>query len=374
MSSSVASLEGEGASIPEDPVPPTKRKKSDQPEPDFTFTCTQVWRRWLDQNINTLVVGKMFADQAEADVILGTDTGNIIVINSNKKDVVLDTKADAIQTLLLHDVTRLGGSELLAGDSQGTIITFCREQILSKQSFGSSVKCLEVYFDALNGFEVVSGDMTGVITAFLPHWRLWRTSLYDETFKLPRAYLNDTDDPAIRCLLSVILPDAHGVDTHFILACDGSPYVHFLQKGTLTKSLELPCLINCMCYGYFVESTSPQKPHQVALGGNDGNVYILEDFKVRKLMNIDHPVTNVKRLKMEGTTDVLLCTGHMNGAQLYKDGRLIHQIETDDWIHGVGIGDIDKDGADEIAFSLLNNEVLVYKYRHSVGPVHMFEA
>ncbi|KAK9768665.1 hypothetical protein K7432_000500 [Basidiobolus ranarum] len=303
-------------------IPPTKRKKPSEVEQESTFSCTQVWNRWLDQNINTLVVGKMFADQAEADVILGTDTGNIIVINSNKKDVILDTKADAIQTLLLHDVTRLGGSELLAGDSQGTIITFCREQILSKQSFGSSVKCLEVYFDALNGFEIVSGDVSGVITAFLPHWRLWRISLYDETFKLPRAYLNDTDDPAIRCLLSVILPDVHGVDTHFILACDGSPYVHFLQKGTLTKSLELPSLINCMCYGYFTENDAPEKALQVALGGNDGNVYILENFKVSKHINIDHPVTNVKRLKAEGATDILLCTGHMNGAQLYKDGKV----------------------------------------------------
>jgi hypothetical protein len=65
-----------------------------------------------------------------------------------QEDSVLETKCGAILSVLLHDVTGFGSTDLIVGDSEGVVAIFEKRQMLSKRQLGSAIRCLEVFRDA----------------------------------------------------------------------------------------------------------------------------------------------------------------------------------------------------------------------------------
>ncbi|CAG8512618.1 9059_t:CDS:2 [Paraglomus occultum] len=339
----------------------------------------RTWIRTLNSSVNCLAVGAP-SDDTQMDkkslmvsVAVGTESGKVIIFNEGKEDVVIETKGGSIQSMLLFDVTRFGSTDLIVGDSHGTVTIFEKKQMLSKRNLGAAVRCLEIFQDAVGGYEIVAGDASGVISAFTAYKHMWRIKLTDETDILQQTagVMKDTCDPRIRCMLFVSLLDHFNVETDYLLACDRSPYVHFIQGGQRVLSIEVPYTINSMCTGYFRRDYRTllfydPRVRQVILGGENGYIYLLERYQVTTLLKIDYPVLNVARFRPNrldsAETDYLLCTGHFNEVRIYKDGQFIQGITTEDWIYTLAVADVDEDDQDELVIGMMNNCVEIYKY------------
>ena len=60
----------------------------------------------------------------------------------------LETKGGPIQTLAVHDVTRLSASDLIVADSRGRVTVFCNDQILCRKAVSEHcIECLQILQD-----------------------------------------------------------------------------------------------------------------------------------------------------------------------------------------------------------------------------------
>ena len=56
-----------------------------------------------------------------------------------------ETKSGPIQALVVHDVTRLSGGDVVTADSRGVVTVFCNEHILCRKSISDqSISCLQI--------------------------------------------------------------------------------------------------------------------------------------------------------------------------------------------------------------------------------------
>ncbi|KAG9292859.1 hypothetical protein G9A89_016221 [Geosiphon pyriformis] len=370
------------ARSPPELVTSTPSKRSRAGLPSFK----RLWTRKLSSSVNCLALGNVMTEKKSnlkkgaLDIIVGTDTGQLLNINEDQEGFILETKGGPIQSMLIYDVTGFGCPDLIVGDSYGAISIFEREQLIGKRNISASVKHMAIFHDAVNGFEIVVGDSAGVLSAFTASYDIWRLKLTDETDILPREIREGMEenvalDPAIRCILCVSLLDSHQIETKYLLACDRSPFVHFLQGGIRRLSIPVPCVVNAMCSGYFsrkdnfdpeifVSKNNTSAATQVALGGDDGQVYLLEDYTIVNLLKMDQPITNLKSFRphdLDSTeTDFLLCTGYFNEIRVYKDAELICSIITEDWVCCIMVGDVDGDGEAEFVIGMMNQVVEVY--------------
>jgi len=287
-----------------------------------------------------MTVGNPFGSNAPAaNIIVGNEQGEVVILNEEKILATLDTKGGPIQSILLHDVTGFGDTDLITGDSNGTVTIFSRQQILSKTQVGAPVRCLDVFHDAVGDFEIMAGDSLGALTSFMPHSQLWKLNVADTAPPSKRA-----GPTPIRALLPILISDKHGIETAYLLVCNGAPFVHFVQDGARTMSLRCPSIVNSMCSGYFrkrrgsgdvndVEiADGREQVVQIVLGCSDGYVYLLEDFKITRLLNVEYPITNVVTFKRKSSSapagpsspeiDILACTGHFNDVRFYQDGTV----------------------------------------------------
>ncbi|CAO3662858.1 unnamed protein product [Umbelopsis ramanniana] len=263
--------------------------------------------------------------------------------------------------------------DLIVGDSDGTVTVFSRRQMLSKRIIGAAITHLEMYEDLIGGFEIISGGVDGIVTSFHPHDSRWRCNVGEESARLYTGSAAAGHSPSIRCLLSVKLEDTDGLSVAYILVCDGWPLLHFLSKGERIMTISLPSIINTMCAGYFSRSSrntnadEPGGKQQIALAGQNGDIYIMENYKISAFFSVGYPVTKLLRYRPRGfentSPDVLICAGHRNELKAYHNGSLIATYETEDWIHDMTLGDIDADDNEELVLGLLNQTILVLKFQ-----------
>ncbi|KAI9282022.1 hypothetical protein BC943DRAFT_281880, partial [Umbelopsis sp. AD052] len=81
-------------------------------------------------------------------------------------------------------VTGFNAMDLIVGDSDGTVTVFSRRQMLSKRIIGAAITHLEMYEDAIGGFEIISGGVDGIVTSFHPHDSRWRCNVGEESARL----------------------------------------------------------------------------------------------------------------------------------------------------------------------------------------------
>ncbi|CAH1263295.1 uncharacterized protein [Branchiostoma lanceolatum] len=342
-----------------------------------------LWEKRFPKKFNVLSVGQVFRS-AKALLVLGCEDGVIRLFNlptSGEKNSekclqctsALETKGGPIQQLALHNVTRFGSVDLVAADSQGTVTIFCNEQILARCSLGEhSISCLDVEEDAIGNLMIVAGDEGGTVNAFLPYSTLWRLRLQDT-----RITRGVNSVPTVRCLLAVGLCSSTGDVSNYILAADNYRNLHVIQGGTIVQTLPTNAIINAMCAGNFVDTDDVhwrggQKdiagrtvPSQVALGGEDGSIYIMSNFQVSvvEYSNVKLPLTQLLCVQdsMPGQEDFILCAGHFNALFVYQAGKRVCQHKTPDWIVSMATADVDRDGNVEVVVGCLDNTVQALK-------------
>ncbi|KAJ1541242.1 hypothetical protein HK096_010346 [Nowakowskiella sp. JEL0078] len=179
---------------------------------------------------------------------------------SKVNDLYLDLKCNAISALAVHPVNNdVAAKQIITGDVSGNLtISILRPnqqiQTVLRRSLESKITCLEVFVNIAGSTEFIAGDSMGSISAFNLFSRSWRLQV-GQLVNSPDH--NETRyDPAIRCMLSVILRDIHvendgntgkylvrdaPSEQSFLLVCSGSPALILVQMGRIVRNLQLPC-------------------------------------------------------------------------------------------------------------------------------------
>ncbi|XP_053405304.1 uncharacterized protein LOC123566151 isoform X2 [Mercenaria mercenaria] len=286
-------------------------------------------------------------------------------IETKNPQILLETKGGPIQTMAVHDVTKFYNDDLVTGDSVGMVTVFCNQQILCRHSLArDSIKCLQIHKDPLGNCSIVTSDESGYICAILPSKELWRININNlPTSKGP------SEKSVVTCLLSTDLVTPTGEKCSYILAADDSKRLHFVHQGEVVMTLNTPEVITAMCSGLFIDTdkldvgqeASSMKSHShVALGCNNGAIYILHNFTITEeefgnakyhiTHLICHPSVNLK-------VDLLLCAGHFNSLHVYHEGKKVGHYQTPEWINSMDISYTNKDRKPEIVVGCLDNSV-----------------
>ncbi|KAK3715064.1 hypothetical protein QZH41_012133, partial [Actinostola sp. cb2023] len=124
----------------------------------------------------------------ELCVITGGDDGTIRVYTTknnlktwNFEEISkLESKGGPVQCLHLHNVTKFGSTDLIVGDSKGTLTIFSNEQILNRRILSQGcITTLTVDVDYAGNLAIVVGDAEGGVTAMSPYGSLWKIRLQD---------------------------------------------------------------------------------------------------------------------------------------------------------------------------------------------------
>ncbi|BFZ07315.1 hypothetical protein BsWGS_10354 [Bradybaena similaris] len=335
--------------------------------------CTQLWSAKLTEGFCTMALATLFRPK-ELSLIVGCEDGLVRIYDVSAKclDVnsqsVLETKSGPIQCLRVHDITKFYHNDLIVGDSCGMLTVFCNRQILSRQSLSSdSIICVTVVEDNGGSPVIVCSNDSGVITWVQLTTELWRINLNSLSNKNPSHLVK------VSCLQTVQMTDSTGNRRQYLLAADNSNRIHVICNGAIISSLMTPSSITAMTQGRFIPSTKLSLPpgvssasdsEQVALGACNGAVYILHNFHVTldEFVNAKCSVTNMCTVpQTDSSTDVLLCAGYFSALHLYKDGQLLMQYPTSDWVSSIAVADIDGDGTQEVVIGCKDNTVVALK-------------
>jgi len=315
-----------------------------------------VWEKQMPFCVTSIAVGQAFKYNLNK-LLMGTDDGRVIIYSNKNEEAVLETKGTAIQIIVVHDVTKFGSLDITVGDAAGVVTLFSNHRILNRSTLSHSITAMIADTDMVDQSCIIAGDSGGTLTAISPQeTQVWKTRLTDA---LTSISLSTTEslDTKIRCMLSVTLPDKFNIMTHFIVLCAGTKHVLFFNEGSLVLALPVPSKVNTICSGYFEQGVNKL---QLALGGEDGVIYIVNDYVVHKYVRVDITITKLIPMKTAQNFDDLVCIGHFNALKIYRERKLIAVKKTADWVSDVAIGDINDDKNDEIVVCLLNNTVQVF--------------
>ncbi|GFO48701.1 serine/threonine-protein kinase pak 6 [Plakobranchus ocellatus] len=350
--------------------------------PEVPISAKEMWRAKLTERFSEVTVATSLFSITGFNLVTGCEDGvaRIYQIAGKgegldiKPKLELETKSGPIQCLAVHDITRCYNSDLIVGDSCGVLTMFCNRHILSRQSLSAekdSIICLTVIQDNDNVPVVVCCSDSGVITAVRPNTLIWRLDLKNTT--LPGGNKQIASAPVkVLCLTGFYMTDTCGNRRLYLLAADDAKRIHVISKGIIVRCLPTPVNITAMCQGRIVSphKLEPYVPgeespegEQIALGGDNGAVYILDKFDITdEYINTQTPITRLKCIpQADSSTDLLLCAGHFNALQVYKDGFVLMEFETSDWVISIDTADIDEDGTEEVIISCMDNSVLALK-------------
>eukprot|EP01097_Dermamoeba_algensis_P006328 TRINITY_DN395_c0_g1_i1.p1 TRINITY_DN395_c0_g1~~TRINITY_DN395_c0_g1_i1.p1 ORF type:complete len:235 (-),score=41.16 TRINITY_DN395_c0_g1_i1:476-1120(-) len=180
----------------------------------------ELWTKEVGFQFHILKVGSVFKNSSK--ICFADNEGKVRIWNGTTPETVLETKGSSICALLLADVTNFGSIDLITGDSEGSITIFSNNEILSKKKFFSQeVSALGLYIDAAENPYIVAGDRGGTICCFQPNENPWKIRLTDEALRVDRGQREGVEVFSIRVLDTLIMNDASGIQSHYLLACDG---------------------------------------------------------------------------------------------------------------------------------------------------------
>ena len=126
-----------------------------------------------------------------------------------------------MQVLLVYDITRVAGNDLITGDAQGMVSVLNDRQVLAEESCTGAITALCTATDAgismpfclphitVDNIAVIVGDANGCVVAFEPHRRLWRLRI------------DDVHIPRVRSQAVVCIADGT-VDEHTAVLADSN--------------------------------------------------------------------------------------------------------------------------------------------------------
>jgi len=296
-----------------------------------------IWEKRLSFDYGVL-------DFSALGFIFGTVDGIIRIFKSYQEHQVLETKGGAILSITLNNVTKFtsDNSDIIVGDRDGNVTVFSQNQILSKHSLGAPITEVIVDIDSANNMSILAGDSLGVINAFgLNTDFYYKIRLGDDKgiksmlFKQLTGdeLKNISYDPSIKCLHVVSLKDMYGVSSSYLIVSDGSCLLHFYCQGNRVYTTSFPANISQVCSGYFIH----KEQLQLAVGCDDGFIYLYEKFVHKRLINVGYNITKLVKFTHQENQglDMLLCAGQFNALKIYQKDQLLIDHKTSDWVHSV---------------------------------------
>ncbi|EGG23763.1 hypothetical protein DFA_05898 [Cavenderia fasciculata] len=318
------------------------------------------------------------------------------LIDEVDKDIVeiLETKGTSVQCIYFDDTTKFGTTDIVSGDSHGNIVIFSNHQIIYRDSIGSAISCLITHKSINNDSSIIIGDRTGALSSIKPHqpiqWKL-KLDLIDDRLKYSnnnnRSIDNDDDDDndnddsqvdekknttsssststtplygsyyqtlasnshCIKCMQSIVVKDIHGAECSYIVVSDTSSTLHFIDRGYRVVSLNVPSPVTSMAVGYFqhitdddnlsLENNGSNQHQQIALGCENGWIYIMHNYKIHPYVQVGYPITKILKYTEQQNNistnllDYIFCIGHFHSLKIYLNKLLSTEYYTDDWIH-----------------------------------------
>jgi len=333
-----------------------------------------------------------------------------------------ETKGDALQAMVVHDVTKVHANDLITCDSSGLLTVFCNGQILSRLSISDeSLDCLQVSQEPDGSVAIVAGGDAGLLTGVHPSKELWRLSL------LQTPSFGPVGSSAVTCIASFDLPSSSSSSSSvstYVFVADSAHRLHVLHGGKIVLALQTPAVIRAMTIGSFVtyEETRASNNNfashfnsalegkgptpQIALGCEDGAIYILENFEIirQPYAKCDHSINYLRAVPVSNSSisaasglssagggannagsnsrrrssssgavglphpasvvpavrihDALILAGNFNRVLLYHAGKCAASTQTQDWVCSLAfIGQMTKERTFGLVIGCLDQSV-----------------
>ncbi|KAJ8327085.1 hypothetical protein QVD99_005048 [Batrachochytrium dendrobatidis] len=344
-----------------------------------TSVLKLIWT-WQSPSVLSAIRIGMFGNQSDVPTVVVTDTAGKLTFLKHRPEVEgdgqvtateLDTKSSCISSMALGNLAHQTQLDIAIGDASGAVaLVLGGKQIFIRKDIGSSVTCLAIQSRPTQRPCVVAGDSFGAITTFDFHDSV-STKIRLRDAVLP---VLNTDVPAchmIRCIHPVTLLDSEGVLSHYILACDGTPFLYYLVAGHCVACVKLPSQISCITSGQLLKvpqstntvSQADTTKSQIAVGGTNGYIYLVDNLVVSMYANIDFPVTCIIPHRSPSFTpteaDLLLCAGHCANLFIFQDKQLLHRFKTSAWVWDM----CSLDAKSQFAICTLDNLVQVIRFK-----------
>ncbi|KAM9964699.1 hypothetical protein ACTFIW_004474 [Dictyostelium discoideum] len=378
------------------------------------------FKKVIGYDFNCILVGEIFKS-TNKHLLIGTVDGKIIVYLNDEEIEVLETKGSSIQQLELLDTTKFGSIDVISGDSNGNLVIFSNHQILYRDTLNGSITSIITHRLSNNDFNIVVGDSLGLVTSIKPHQNaIWRykipsvnqtlNSLIDSDIIAINADIKINYDTTNTIGTSLHIKDMKSVEGYdmfknkfnYLVISENASFIHILDQGKRLCSIPTPSPVNCMCIGYFdsnlstsstssnasssnlnsTSSSSASLSPQIALGCENGFIYLLVDFKIYPYCQIGYPVTKLNKMKysdinnndndnnngnnnnsngddddVDDDLDILICTGYFNSIKMFYNKEVICDHSLDDWCHTLSIGQVENNGDKTIVIGKLDNTI-----------------
>ncbi|KAJ3328490.1 hypothetical protein HDU76_009870 [Blyttiomyces sp. JEL0837] len=304
------------------------------------------------------------------DVVVATDQGLLVALDpaDAEEDIFFETRGSCVTVLKLQKLLEHTSCDIVTGDSEGSVSIITRQRTILQKPSQAPITCIVHRTNPDGEVEVITGDANGALMAFNVFDRLWRLQVGGVTpIGAPRDY-----DHSIYAMHSWTVWDQEGSPIDYLLVCDGSPRLQFMQEDEVIFWIQTPCIIHSICSGYFWRqegSTTMKDPdrrkNQILLAGQDGNIYLLENYQLHFYAYTESTITRMNSFRPAGSNktsvDHVACIGHFNSLNFYQNGEMVYSIPAPDWIGSFAIGDINGDGDDEVVFATCSGIVEAHK-------------
>ncbi|KAJ1339240.1 hypothetical protein BSLG_006378 [Batrachochytrium salamandrivorans] len=279
-----------------------------------------IWM-WQSPNTVTSIGIGVFGDQTELPTVVVADTAGKLTLlkhtaamdgDGELTTTQLDTKFSCISSMTLGNLANHTYLDVVVGDALGTVaIVLGGQQMFVRKEIGSSITCLAIESRPGRRPWVIVGDSFGAITSFdLHNSATTKTRLRDAALSITSGYLS---------------------------------------KQSMTNSA---CASN----------TSMT---QIAVGGLDGYIYMVDKLKVELYANIDFTVTRLVPHRppffVLSDPDLLLCAGHCALLFVFQNKRLLHRLKTDAWVWDI----CSFNSKSQFVFCMLDNSVHAMRFKES---------
>ncbi|KAH6577652.1 hypothetical protein BASA62_000774 [Batrachochytrium salamandrivorans] len=308
-----------------------------------------IWM-WQSPNTVTSIGIGVFGDQTELPTVVVADTAGKLTLlkhtaamdgDGELTTTQLDTKFSCISSMTLGNLANHTYLDVVVGDALGTVaIVLGGQQMFVRKEIGSSITCLAIESRPGRRPWVIVGDSFGAITSFdLHNSATTKTRLRDAALSVI-----DTSKPVchmIRCIHPVALFDDQEICSRYLLVCDASKP-----------------MTNSAC-------ASNTSMTQIAVGGLDGYIYMVDKLKVELYANIDFTVTRLVPHRppffVLSDPDLLLCAGHCALLFVFQNKRLLHRLKTDAWVWDI----CSFNSKSQFVFCMLDNSVHAMRFKES---------
>lgn len=327
------------------------------------------WEVKTDKPFISMTNGRLF-QEVNNFILTGAEDGIVRVYEEPSRKVStitsvrsLETKCGPIFHLKLHDIIRLVSQDLIAADSRGSVTLFCNGQIFMRTmpDKAAGITALQIHETLLGHLFIITGNEDGVLNCFNAFDNLWKIRLQDVvTEKIERLQNN----LSVTCILATAISSSSCPAMDYIVVADSDKNLHFIQDGKVITSTSTPSIVKVMVAGHFLHfdevADSDETLTQLALGCEDGTIWICVDFEVQttaQYSNVGHTITHLHRLpplhssysisngsKHDSVSlsdqqanaaseklDLLLCCGQFPALLVLREGKVLTKLKLPDW-------------------------------------------